>query len=201
MLAVGQSPRLRQLGERLSQQFGGALVLGRALDSLEAELLRPVDHCLLMDWTAPVDGPLAVAHWLAEQRYELPHVALVPTGDVAACVQAMRNGAIAAFEAGAPEDELLAAIGRAWAESAEQRRAARAQADELRALRSWHAALKPIERETMLEMVRGVLNKQAAHKLSIAERTVKKHRACVLKKMGAASIPDLVRIAVRLGLD
>lgn len=200
VLAVGREPYLRSLGERLSRQLGAGLVFGTGIAAVEAELARPADHCLLMEWSAPADGPLEVARWLAEQRYALPHLALVPGGDVAACVQAMRHGAVAVLEAKFAEDELLAAMLATLAAGIDARRAARLQAEELGDLRRRHASLKPIERDTLLEMVRGVLNKQAAHKLSIAERTVKKHRACVLRKMGATTIPELVRVAVRLGL-
>jgi FixJ family two-component response regulator len=67
-------------------------------------------------------------------------------------------------------------------------------------LRRRHAALRDIERTTMAAMVAGKLNKQLALELRIAERTVKKHRATVLKQMGAASLADLVRMAIRLQL-
>ena len=174
--------------------------MGAGLEAVQVELDRPADHCLVMDWSLPADGPLAVSRWLAARSYALPHLALVPNGDVAACVQAMQNGACTALELQGEEDQLLQGLQQAWAGAAVVRRAAWRATEELRQLRARHAALKPIERETMLEMVNGVLNKQAAHKLSIAERTVKKHRASVLKQMGAASIPDLVRLAVRMGL-
>ena len=67
-------------------------------------------------------------------------------------------------------------------------------------LRSRYAALRPVERTTMASMLAGTLNKQVAQELRIAERTVKKHRATVLKQMGAKSIADLVRMAIRLQL-
>lgn len=70
----------------------------------------------------------------------------------------------------------------------------------LQALRARHATLSGRERDVMRLAARGLLNKQIAATLGVAERTVKAHRARVAAKMGATSLPHLVRMAERLGL-
>jgi FixJ family two-component response regulator len=91
---------------------------------------------------------------------------------------------------------LIAALQRALALDAEQRRIDA----ELQILRGRYAKLSEREKQVLAELLAGARNKQAAFALGIAERTVKLHRSRVLKKMGTDSIPELVRMAERLGL-
>ena len=71
----------------------------------------------------------------------------------------------------------------------------------MRALRNCYASLTPREREVMALVVSGLLNKQVAGELGISEITVKAHRGQVMRKMKADSLPDLVIMAGRLGLQ
>ena len=71
----------------------------------------------------------------------------------------------------------------------------------MRALRGCYASLTPREREVMVLVVSGLLNKQVAGELGISEITVKAHRGQVMRKMKADSLPDLVTMAARLGLQ
>ena len=95
------------------------------------------------------------------------------------------------------EDDLFDALGRAVARSREQilRREA------LRDLRDRYEKLTPRERQVFALVVSGLINKEAAWELGISEKTIKVHRARVVEKMGARSLPDLVRMAGRLGID
>jgi FixJ family two-component response regulator len=91
---------------------------------------------------------------------------------------------------------LLSAIAGAL----ERSRAALEQQAEMQVLRSRYVTLSPREREVMALVVSGLLNKQVAGELRISEITVKAHRGKVMHKMGAASLPDLVKMAERLGV-
>ena len=94
------------------------------------------------------------------------------------------------------DDVLLSAIRGAI----ERSRTALRQESELRVLRDCHASLTPREREVMVLVVSGLLNKQVDGELGISEITVKAHRGKAMRKMKADSVPSLVTMAARLGL-
>jgi FixJ family two-component response regulator len=86
------------------------------------------------------------------------------------------------------------------ANAIERSRAALEQETGMQALRARYAALSSREREVMALVVSGLLNKQVAGELRISEITVKAHRGKVMRKMGAGSLADLVKMAERLGV-
>src|ERR671919_311975 len=94
------------------------------------------------------------------------------------------------------DDVLLDAISGAI----ERSRVALCQETEMQGLRSCYGSLTPREREVMALVVAGLLNKQVGGQLGISEITVKAHRGQVMRKMTAASLPDLVNMAARIGL-
>ena len=206
-MVVGLSSdlRVRMAMDRLATHLGAGLMVGNTVESLrslfEAEPdTAQHDHIVVKDWHNDAGQAKALAEHFTRNGRNLPHVALVAPGDVGHCVQAMRYGALEALELHASDDLLHSALVHAVERTRGAREQARVADQELVELRRRFATLRDKERETLLEMVGGTLNKQAAHKLGIAERTVKKHRASVLKRMGAGSIPALVRMALRLGL-
>lgn len=206
-MVVGLSSdlRVRMAMDRLATHLGAGLMVGNSVDSLqnlfetESDSARH-DHIVVKDWHNDAGPAQALAEHMTRNGRTLPHVALVAPGEVSQCVQAMRHGALEALELHTSDDLLHSALVHAVERTRAARHEARAADLELLELRQRLATLRDKERETLLEMVGGTLNKQAAHKLGIAERTVKKHRASVLKRMGAQSIPVLVRMALRLRL-
>jgi len=152
--------------------------------------------CLLLDLRLPGRSGLELQRLLLERGCRLPIVFLTGHADVPASVYAMKQGAVDFLEKPARGEELIAALQRALALDAEQRRIDA----ELQILRERYAKLSEREKQVLAELLAGARNKQAAFALGIAERTVKLHRSRVLKKMGADSIPELVRMAERLGL-
>ena len=116
--------------------------------------------------------------------------------DVPMSVLAMKGGAVDLLTKPADESDLLEAIGRAVAKDARER-SEEAQVGELE---DRVATLTAREREVFDRVVTGMLNKQIAFELGVAEKTIKVHRARVMRKMRADSLAELVRMAYRVGL-
>lgn len=152
--------------------------------------------CLLLDLRLPGKSGLELQRMLNERGCRLPIVFLTGHADVPTSVYAMKQGAIDFLEKPARSEELIAALKRAI----EVDRTQRSADSEVQEIRSRYETLSEREREVLVELLAGARNKQTAFTLGIAERTVKLHRARVMKKMGADSVPDLVRMAERLGL-
>lgn len=150
--------------------------------------------CLILDVQLPGLDGLALQRTLEERETQI--VFLTGHGDVPTCAEAMKAGAIDFLTKPVDDEALLAAVSRALARSAELRKtgAERAMA------RARLAALTAREFEVMQRVIAGLLNKQIADALMIAERTVKIHRGRVMKKMGAGSVADLVRVAQAAGV-
>jgi FixJ family two-component response regulator len=160
-----------------------------ARDFLES--YRPGETgCLITDVRMPdMDGFELLAQ-LATTGDGLPAIVITGQGDIATAVQAMKAGAVDFIEKPINPDALLTCIGRALlrVESPTERSARRSAA----AMRI--ASLTAREREVMDLVVAGHANKEIAYRLGISQRTVETHRAAVMKKMGAASLADLIRL-------
>ena len=166
--------------------------------SAQEFLSRPrvaVPSCLVLDVSLPGLNGLELQQRLAD-RTDLPIIFITGYGDVPMTVRAMKAGAVEFLTKPFRDDVLLSAIRGAIDRS----RAALRRDAERRALRKGYASLTPREREVMALVVSGLLNKQVGGELGISEITVKAHRGQVMRKMGAASLPDLVTMAARLGL-
>jgi FixJ family two-component response regulator len=131
------------------------------------------------------------------ERTEMPIIFIAPAGDVATTVQAMKAGAFDVMTKPL-EIEVLRTTLRV---ALEHSRATLLAQSEIRSLQQCHASLTPREREVMTLVVSGLLNKQVGGELGISEITVKAHRGQVMRKMKADSLPELVRMAGRLGLQ
>jgi FixJ family two-component response regulator len=157
---------------------------------------RPtVPCCLVLDVTLPGLSGLELQQQLAE-RTDMPIIFITGHGDVPMTVQAMKAGAVEFLTKPFTNDALLDAIGGAI----ERSRAALRQESEMQTLRSSYASLTRRECEVMALVVSGLLNKQVGGELGISEITVKAHRGRMMRKMRAASLPELVTMAARLGL-
>lgn len=153
---------------------------------------RPnVPSCLVLDVRFPGPSGLEFQRHLTESEIEIPVVFVTGHGDIAMSVTAMKAGAIEFLTKPFRDQDLLDAVHR----GIELDRARRANTSKFVELRGLYDTLTPREREVMELVVAGQLNKQIAAHLDLSEVTVKVHRAQVMHKMHAKSLPDLVRRA------
>lgn len=152
-------------------------------------------NCLVLDVSLPGLNGLELQKRMAE-RNDMPIIFLTGHGDIPMSVGAMKAGAVEFLTKPFNAEVLLTAIRHAL----ERSRMALAQEVEMRELRERYASLSRRERNVMAWVVAGLLNKQVAGELDIAESTVKAHRGQVMQKMKANSVADLVKMTVKLGL-
>jgi FixJ family two-component response regulator len=152
--------------------------------------------CLVLDVTLPTLNGLDLQKRIID-RADTPIIFITGYGDVPTSVQAMKAGALEFLTKPFSDDALCNAIALAI----ERSRAALTREAESRAFRDRYESLTPREQEVMALVVSGLLNKQIAAKLGISEITVKAHRGRVMRKMRAASLADLVRVAATLGIE
>ncbi|WP_366919352.1 response regulator transcription factor [Variovorax ginsengisoli] len=150
--------------------------------------------CLVLDVRLPVTSGLELQRILAQRGDALPIVFMTGHGDVPMSVKAMKAGAVEFLLKPFSDVELLDAIDLALERDA----AGIGERAELDEIRQRMASLSPREHEVLALVVEGMLNKQVAARLDIAEDTVKVHRHNLMKKMGVRSLPDLVRLAERV---
>jgi FixJ family two-component response regulator len=167
--------------------------------SAQEFLARPrplVPSCLVLDVALPDVNGLDLQKRVAVDRSDMPVIFITGYGDVPITVQAMKAGAIEFLTKPFRDDVLVSAIRHALERS---QRALKREA-KMKALRESYGSLTPREREVMVLVTSGLLNKQVGGELGISEITVKAHRGQVMRKMGAGSLPALVNMVATLGL-
>jgi FixJ family two-component response regulator len=193
---VDDDAAYRTATARLLSASGYQVALYGSASELLERLPRGEPGCLLLDVKmSGLSGP-QLQDRLKELGCRLPIVFLTGYGDVPTSVRAIKAGAEDFLGKPAPKKELLAAIERALNRYKEERD----QESRIAALRSLVSRLTPREREVFTLVVRGKLNKQIAHDLGTAERTIKAHRQQVMEKCEVQSLAELVLIAERLGV-
>lgn len=155
-----------------------------------------VPSCLVLDVSLPGLNGLDLQKRVADERTDMPIIFITGYGDVPMTVQAMKAGAVEFLTKPFSDEVLLSAIRAAL----ERSRLALSHEAEIRALRDRYASLSQRERQVMVLVVSGLLNKQVGGELGISEITVKAHRGKVMQKMKADSLADLVKMAARLRL-
>jgi two-component system CheB/CheR fusion protein len=146
--------------------------------------------CLLTDVRMPGMNGFELLAQLAAAAYALPAIVITGQGDIAMAVQAMKAGAVDFIEKPTDPAALLICVDRALGQSASP--AERSSWRNAIAMRI--AGLTKREREVMDLVVAGLANKDISARLGINQRTVETHRAAVMKKMGASSLSELVRL-------
>ena len=166
-----------------------------------AEFLKagraPGPSCLVLDVRLPGKSGLDLQSELAAMHIHLPIVFITGYGDIPMSVRAMKGGAIEFLTKPFRDQDLLDAIhagldrDRVWLQGEKSTASLRARLE----------TLSPREREVMLHVVAGRLNKQIAGDMGISEVTVKVHRGQVMRKLNASSLPELALMVDKLGLS
>jgi PAS domain S-box-containing protein len=161
-----------------------------------APVLMP--GCVVLDIRHPEGGQLTIPKELKARRVGLPVIVIGEArGDVAVGVQAMKAGAVDFLDGTYRPEQLLDALASAQATIRE--RAEQDQATER--VNALIAALPPRERDVLDGLLAGGTNKTIARDLGLSPRTVEAHRARIMERLGAQSLPELVQIAFMAGLQ
>jgi FixJ family two-component response regulator len=152
--------------------------------------------CVIVDVRMPGLNGMDLQQALIQRRREEQLIFITGHGNISMCAQAMKAGAVDFLPKPFKPAALLKCVERALARSAEQRRLA-GEKNECRRLLD---LLTQREFAVMQVITTGMLNKQIAGELGIAEKTVKVHRARVMQKLGIVSVAELVRLVHKAGL-
>jgi len=193
---VDDDDSLRSALESLFRSVGLAV---RAHGSVADFLAAPradVPGCLVLDVRLPGISGLDFQDRLDELGIGLPAVLMSGHGDIPMSVRAMKAGAVDFLVKPFRDQDMLDAVAVAVDRDRERRAA---QSDDA-GLKTLHATLSPREQQVMALVTAGRMNKQAAYELGLSEVTVKIHRGAAMRKMGARTLPDLVRMAEKLGV-
>jgi FixJ family two-component response regulator len=161
-------------------------------------LSKPTDcpSCLILDVRMPGRGGLDLQERLNELRNRIPIIFITGHGDIPMTVKAMKAGAVEFLTKPLREQDVLDAVSAALDLDRLERQKNRDSDD----LQARFEALSDREREVMPFVIAGFLNKQTAAEIGLSEGTVKVHRHNLMSKLGAKTLPELVRIADALGV-
>ena len=152
--------------------------------------------CLILDVNLGGKTGLELQEELKINGSHLPIIFITGIGDIHMSVTALKKGAINFLEKPFEEEELLQSISEALAISKKMK----AENDELKNARNLIGSLTQRENEVLKYLLTGMLNKQIANELKIAEHTVKLHRISICEKLGVKSVAEIIHIAEKAGV-
>ena len=197
VFVVDDDPSVRRAIKRLVESVGVQVELfGSAHEFLRSERSN-APSCLVLDIRLPGLSGLDFQRELADANIHIPIIFITAHGDIPMTVRAMKAGAVEFLTKPFRDQDLLDAIHLAL----ERDRAHRQREAEIAVLRSRLESLTPREREVLPWVVAGLLSKQIADAIGATEATVKVHRSQLMRKMGANSLADLVRMAEKMGIQ
>jgi FixJ family two-component response regulator len=197
VLVVDDDPSLREALSSLLRSVGLRVeVFGSAPEMLEARL-PDVASCMVLDIRLPKRSGLDFQSELIKANIQIPIIFITAHGDVPMSVRAMKAGAVDFLTNPFRDQDLLDAVANALERDRKRREADKGVAE----LKTKLETLTPRELEVMALVTAGLMNKQVAGEIGVSEITVKIHRGHVMRKMGARSLADLVRMAEMLGIS
>jgi FixJ family two-component response regulator len=196
VFVVEDDAAMRRALNNLFQSVGLEVELfGSASEMLQCKL-PDVASCLVLDIRLPGLSGLDFQTELAKANIHIPIIFMTGHGDIPMTVRAMKGGAVDFLTKPFREQDMLDAVRAAIERDRKRREADKIVAD----LQSRFETLTSREREILAFVTSGLMNKQIAAQLGLAEITVKMHRGHIMRKMGAKSLADLVRRAEALGI-
>jgi FixJ family two-component response regulator len=196
VIVVDDDSELREALANLFHSVGlDVYLFGSAPELLQARLPE-APSCLVLDIRLPGVSGLDFQGQLLKLGIHLPIVFMTGHGDIPMSVRAMKAGAVDFLAKPFRDQDMLDAV----AVAVERDRERRATQESVGMLRNRYNALTPRESEVMRYVTKGLLNKQIAGEMGLADITVKIHRGNMMRKMGASSLADLVRMAEHLGI-
>jgi FixJ family two-component response regulator len=196
VFVVDDDPSMRKALSNLFRSVGlRAEVFGSARELLESELPE-VASCLVLDIRLPGPSGLDFQAELAKANIQIPIIFMTGHGDIPMTVKAMKAGAVDFLTKPFRDQDMLDAV----AIAIERDRTRRIDEKIVAELRAVFETLTARERDVLALVASGLMNKQIAAEIGLAEITVKIHRGHIMRKMGAKSLADLVRMAEMLGV-
>ena len=197
VFVVDDDPSVRRSTERLVRSMGFNVQTFATAKEFRERARIESPSCLVLDVHLPGPSGLDLQQELVQAGVQIPIIFITGRGSIPMSVRAMKGGAVEFLTKPTRSRDLLTAI-RAAIERDRASHQARRQLD---ALRERYARLTAREREVMMLVVAGRLNKEIASEVATTERTIKFHRAHIMEKMEAESVAELVRMAGQLGLS
>jgi FixJ family two-component response regulator len=193
---IDDDASMRRALTNLFQSVGlEVAAFGSAPELLQGRL-PDVPSCLVLDIRLPGLSGLDLQTELSKANVHIPIIFITGHGDIPMTVRAMKGGAVDFLTKPFRDQDLLDAVMTAIEQDRKRREFDKTVAN----LRSLHKTLSSREREVLTLVASGLMNKQIAAELGLAEITVKIYRGHIMKKMGAKSLADLIRMAEALGI-
>ena len=196
VFVVDDDPSIRTALKRLFQSVGLRCETFSSAQSFLTHRLADQIGCLVLDVRLPGLSGLDLQRELKKANNHIPIIFITGHGDVPMTVRALKAGAVEFLTKPFHDQDLLDAVQQAIIRAHRIRR----QQIEVSCFQQRLESLTPREQQVMRLVVFGFLNKQIAGQLGTSEKTIKVHRGQVMQKMEAKSLPELVRIADKLGL-
>jgi FixJ family two-component response regulator len=196
VIVVDDDSSVREALSSLFRSVGLRTALFPSAQELVAAELPAVPSCLVLDIRMPGLSGLDLQAELGRSGSHVPIIFITGHGDIPMSVQAMKAGAIDFLTKPFRDQDMLDAVKAAL----ERDRSRRREEDALAAMRSRFNTLTPREREVLIFVTSGLMNKQIAGEMGLSEITVKLHRGSVMRKMAAKSLAELVKMAEALGI-
>jgi FixJ family two-component response regulator len=194
IFVIDDDPSVRKALTRLFKHEGFQVETFATAGEFLDQPLPDSTACVILDVRMPGLNGLDLQTRLAKHHMQLPIIFITGHGDIPMTVRAMKAGAADFLPKPFDPKKLLETVRKAIGRHRQTR-----LADEgLVEVRRRFESLSPRERQVMALVVKGLINKHSASKLGVTEKTVKVHRARVMRKMRASSLADLVRMAEKV---
>ena len=197
VLVVDDDESMREALRSLLQSVGLRVEMYRSAAAFLQAELPTCPCCIVLDVRLPGQSGLDLQAELSREDIRIPIIFITGHGDVPMSVRALKAGAVDFLVKPFRDQDMLDAISTALELDRKRREEDAKRLD----LRARHDGLTGREQQILKYVTDGLLNKQVAHELGVSEITVKIHRGNVMRKMGARTLPELVRMAEALELS